>query len=440
MIIKICFLTGQHSFRKNHSCETALHELISDLNLSKDKKLISLLLFIDFRAAFDCVDTDLLLTKLFHYGFSTSALRLVADYFHNRTQITKIGKESSKSLSITLGLGQGSSLSPCLFLIFINDLPFFVNQLKCKLFADDSTLYYESDNLDSLITDFTYRTKSLVDWCTNNRIDINWKKTFCMFVTNKRILLPTSLELFGEKISVVENFKLLGVTLDNKLNFKQHCANICSTINSKLFTIKKIFQLCTSVKIQFFKTFLMPYFDYCNSLLIYFSREALQKLFNKFYFCAFKLFKVDFSSFDSISDVNNFLLKNYNIYCFQSRTLVRFSTLTFKMIHYSSPVQLKEESLNNLLTLSLIDSAPPDDTRTLRNNKTYCTSQSDTPKLSFESLSSKTLSLIGVDNFCTSISSFKNLLKNKINSFTEQFLLFFPKFNLLYKNFNWTKF
>ena len=42
---------GQHGFRNGHSCETALHELISDLNLKRDKRLISLLLLIDFRKA-----------------------------------------------------------------------------------------------------------------------------------------------------------------------------------------------------------------------------------------------------------------------------------------------------------------------------------------------------------------------------------------------------
>ena len=77
---------GQHGFRSDHSCETALHELLSDLNMAKDKRLIAILLFIDFRKAFDLVDSKLLLLKLFHYGFDNSALNLIANYFADRFQ------------------------------------------------------------------------------------------------------------------------------------------------------------------------------------------------------------------------------------------------------------------------------------------------------------------------------------------------------------------
>ena len=49
---------GQHGF---HSCESALHELISNLNKSRGNKLTSLLLFIDFKKAFDLVDSSILL-------------------------------------------------------------------------------------------------------------------------------------------------------------------------------------------------------------------------------------------------------------------------------------------------------------------------------------------------------------------------------------------
>jgi hypothetical protein len=63
-----------------------------------------MLLFIDFKKAFDTVDSKLLLEKLFHYGFDTTSLLLISDYFKDRHQKTKIGTISSKPSSILLGV------------------------------------------------------------------------------------------------------------------------------------------------------------------------------------------------------------------------------------------------------------------------------------------------------------------------------------------------
>ena len=101
---------GQHGFREDHSCASALHEPLSDLNNSKDKKLISLLLFIDFKKAFDLVDSRILLRKLCHIGFNPTALKLLENYFENRTQIVKINESTSVPLNNSLGVPQGSIL------------------------------------------------------------------------------------------------------------------------------------------------------------------------------------------------------------------------------------------------------------------------------------------------------------------------------------------
>jgi len=143
------FTPHQHGFRKGHSCETALHELISDLNLARDKKLVNMLLFIDFKKAFDTVDSNLLLAKLFHYGFDTASLLLIADYFKNRQQKTKIGNISSNSSEILLGVPQGSILGPLFFLIFINDLLNYLVDVSAKLFADENKKKKKKKNKNS---------------------------------------------------------------------------------------------------------------------------------------------------------------------------------------------------------------------------------------------------------------------------------------------------
>ena len=78
------FHPSQHGF--------ALHEIITELNNAKDKRLIALLLFIDFRKAFDTVDAKLLLNKLFHYGFDNLAIKLLSDYFSNRDQVVRFNE------------------------------------------------------------------------------------------------------------------------------------------------------------------------------------------------------------------------------------------------------------------------------------------------------------------------------------------------------------
>ena len=47
-----------------------------------------------------------------------------------------------------------------------------------------------------------------------------------MFVTAKRIKLPTEIIFKDKKIEVVPSFKLLGVEIDNKLSFSQYVGEL----------------------------------------------------------------------------------------------------------------------------------------------------------------------------------------------------------------------
>ena len=272
---------NQFGFRVNRSCEQALHEILTRMNRVRNRLLVGLFLFIDFRKAFDLVDALLLLNKLSLYGFSINAINLIKNYFSERKQKVKIDGIFSQLCDNLLGVPQGSILGPLFFLIFINDLPYYLKNFLSFLFADDTSLFLSDNDLDQLLLQFNKSIDSLITWCHFNRLDINWDKTELMFFTQKReIDFPKTIMIQNKTINVIDQFKLLGIIIDNDLTFLPQVANLRIKINQRLFSIKKIFFLENSVKLQFFKTFILPYFDYCSTLLIYYPKSTIQKIMN----------------------------------------------------------------------------------------------------------------------------------------------------------------
>ena len=57
-------------------------------------------------------------------------------------------------------------------------------EFSCELFANNTSLYDEDINLESLISKLK---KKLIKWCKFNRLDINLNKTIFMYIVNKRV-------------------------------------------------------------------------------------------------------------------------------------------------------------------------------------------------------------------------------------------------------------
>ena len=184
-------------------------------------------IFLDFSKAFDTVDHDILLSKLFHYGIIGPAHKWFTSYISNRKQYVTYNGTSSTMRNITCGVPQGSILGPLLFFIYINDLCKVCNFTAPILFADDTNLFCNGCYLQVMEKISTGNSKKFQNgW---RRINYHWmvKKTHYM-VFSKRRTRKTSLKLIidGESIGEVQNTKFLGIIIDNKLNWKDHISYI----------------------------------------------------------------------------------------------------------------------------------------------------------------------------------------------------------------------
>ena len=79
-----------------------------------------------------------------------------------------------------------------------------------------------------------------------NQLTINWAKTKVMFITKERTTRPSYLMIAHSNVEVVDEFKLLAITIVHNLFFKKYVARLKSAVNQKLYSIKKLFHLFIS--------------------------------------------------------------------------------------------------------------------------------------------------------------------------------------------------
>ena len=79
-------------------------------------------------------------------------------------------------------------------------------------------------------------------------------------------------------ITSKNSVKLLGITIDNKLNFNEHVDNICKKAN-KLEALARIAKYLSQCKLRIImKTFIESQFNYCPLTWMFHSRQLNSKI------------------------------------------------------------------------------------------------------------------------------------------------------------------
>ena len=141
------FSPYQSGFRPCHSTQDVLLYVVDSWRKAIDTCKFVVAGFLDLAKAFDCVNHDILLDKLTHYGVVGNAHSWFESYLCGRQQAVKFGGCLSAWGSVRVGVPQGSILGPLLFSIFVNDLPSVVNYAQLNMYADDTELHCCGEDL-----------------------------------------------------------------------------------------------------------------------------------------------------------------------------------------------------------------------------------------------------------------------------------------------------
>lgn len=267
-------MVNQSGFRRDHSCETAVLNVLDRWLSFLDEGKYVLAVFVDLRRAFETVNVNRLIEKLkFMYNIKGRALQWISEYLTHRYQKVKINDITSNTDSVQHGVPQGSILGPLLFIVYMNDVTTAIRDpVDINLYADDMVISTEGKIPQLLVENMNVALRNLDIWLDINKLIINTKKTKGMLIGNKRIEQNfwslNRVTVKDDVIEIVNNFKYLGVILDSRLDFKEHCDYITKKVNKKVGYLRRIrSKVSTWAAITMYNVMVKPILEYCMATL-----------------------------------------------------------------------------------------------------------------------------------------------------------------------------
>ena len=257
----------QFGFIPGKNTTHAILSLVDYLINSFEDNKLTCGIFLDISKAFDTIDHNILLSKLYKYGIRGNTLNWFMNYLSNRYQFVSINNTSSSFLRTECGVPQGSILGPILFILYINDLPRVSTKLKFLLYADDTNILYENTDANAIIKTINMEMPKIMEWFESNKLHLNVNKSVAMLfhTRQKRVNIDDiSIVIDGKTIPFTTNTKFLGINIDNNLTWKAHINHITTKISKGVGVLSRLSkELPYNELILIYNTILLPYLTYC---------------------------------------------------------------------------------------------------------------------------------------------------------------------------------
>ena len=257
-------LTSHQSCVPGDSTVNQLAYLYNEFSAALDQKKDVQIVYCDIRKAFDKVWHAGIIFKLEQLGITGPLLDWFINYLSDRQQRVGIKGQHSEWAHVTAGVPQGSVLGPLLFMVYINDL---VDNVQCdiKLYADDTTLYIATDDLDEGNRLLNTDLQTISDWSKQWLVTFCPKKTEFMHMTLKKRDQFQSPLFDGQPLKIVESHKHLGVTLTSTLSWSEHINSVVQSSSRSIDVMKKLKHTLDRKTLEtIYMSFVRPKLEYAS--------------------------------------------------------------------------------------------------------------------------------------------------------------------------------
>ena len=347
----------QSGFRRRRRTTDNLVYLSQKITESFNRKKKVCAIFFDISKAFDKVWHEGLVFKLIKMKVPNYIIAFVQTFLRDRSFRIALNNQLGPESPIKAGTPQGSVISPILFNIFINDIPdnSSKNRKQPLLFAVDLVTLFIFKKKTRTLQEINKYIHLLESWLIKWKMKISTSK--CNYIIFSKSGAPDiNISLHGELIPRTKNSTFLGITLDERLSFKDHIINIKNKCIERLKIIKilgyKSWKLKPKVLSYIYKTLVGSLIDYSFFLVNVTDNHdfhKLQVIQNKFIRYIFKL----------PFDCSNEIISSYEPTLNMSRLEVRLTKLSHKYIATSiindNPIMIPliKEYLNGFTARSI---------------------------------------------------------------------------------------
>ncbi len=239
----------QFVYRSNRSTDDAvaftLHTALSHL---ENKNTYVRMLFMDYSSAFNTIVPATLVAKLQTLGLNRSLCSWILDFLTGRSQVVRMGNNTSSPLILKTGAPQSCVLSPLLYSLYTHDCIATHTSNVIVKFADDTTVI-------GLITDndetaYREEVSTLTKGCQENHLSLNIDKTKELVVDYRRQSREhTPITIDKTPVERVSSFKFLGVHITEDLTWSAHTDAVLKKAQQRLFFLRRLRKFGTSPRV-----------------------------------------------------------------------------------------------------------------------------------------------------------------------------------------------
>lgn len=239
---------NQHGFVKGKSTISALDCMMRAIGESNSKHVI--LVALDIGGAFDTLWWPYLLMKLRERSLPYDLYSILRSYLSNRKLILEVNDDQEER-TVSLGCPQGSVIGPLMWNLVVDELLSLVLPPNTSLiaFADDITLLVEANSRAGLENTFHETWRSIALWAERAKLTFSKDKTKAIQVKGNLERRTPVLRMDQQNtVTFKKTIKILGFTLDSKLNFLDHAKHAADKAKKLVYKIHRAIRLKYGVK------------------------------------------------------------------------------------------------------------------------------------------------------------------------------------------------